>query len=396
MNEVDEKRIRVLLKRQLDTPKWKGLPISDENMELIRDFDNYNAARQVTLSTRHHYVKEVKCAGAMLAKPFKEVTKKDMIAFISRFGEGRKVKTVNNVKIAVKRFYKWLFDMEDVDDYPLCARWMKPMSVKSLIQPEQLITKEEVERLLSECRNQRDRAIIMLIYERGMRPHELLAMKVGDVTPTEYGVSIMVNGKTGPRPLPCIDSGPDLQLWLNMHPLRDDKDAPLWVSVQGKQVRTLAYDGFKSILRRLLKRSGIKRRVWPYLFRHSSLTRLAKRKLPPATLGKVAGWVPGSRMPATYVHLAGADVEDALLREAGIKPEKVEEDQLKAIICPRCKSLNPPGSKFCRNCSLILDVKTALEVQEREDKAGMVLGKLLEDEDFKKLVIEKLKQLGLA
>lgn len=391
MNTGDELRIQAALERQLARSVWKDFPISEENMDLIREFDDYNVARQVAWTTRLHYAKAVKAAAALLSKPLKDVTKKDMIAFIGKYSKNHADKTVNNVKIATKRFYQWLYDIEE--GYPEVVKWMKPKPTRNLIQPEQLVTPEEVKRLLAACRCQRDRALVLLFYERGPRPHEVLAMKVGDVKVNRYGVQIMVDGKTGGRPLPCLDSAPDISLWLQQHPLRDDPGAPLWVNVKGKEIKPLLYDGLKGVFRRLVKRAGIKKRLWPYLLRHTSLTGTSK-EVPESTLRRLAGWSPTSKMPSVYIHLNGSDVEAALLKARGIEVDLEKEPRLAARACPRCKTQNPPDSKFCLNCSLALDVETAMKIQQRKEHANDLMTKLFKDPEFRELVKKKLKELA--
>lgn len=78
------------------------VPISEENIEKLREFDKYNGARQVSWNTRVHYVKHIKPCAAILQKPFKSMTKKDMVTFLDEYGQGKKTKTVNNTRIAVK------------------------------------------------------------------------------------------------------------------------------------------------------------------------------------------------------------------------------------------------------------------------------------------------------
>ncbi len=81
------------------------------------------------------------------------------------------------------------------------------------------------------------------------------------------------------------------------------------------------------MLRRVRKRAGIKRRIWLYLFRRSRRTeeaKLGKGHLPEAVQRKLVGWMPGSRMPGIYHHLAGGDVENAILKARGLEPEEPE------------------------------------------------------------------------
>lgn len=376
MNEVEEKRILRRIDRQLELDVWKprkggppraleGLKISKENMEAIREFDEECITHGLELATRLHYIKELRPAAAILGKPFREANKKDLKRVVAEYSDGRKTKSENNFKIAVKRFYQWLRDMED-DEYPQEVKWMKPKPAKSLVTPKDLISDEEFDLLLGACNNQRDRAILQLLREEDYRPHELLGLRVGDVTPTKYGLIITVDGKTGPRTLPIIDSAPDIKLWLNMHQARDDPEAPLWYAFKKEGITPLSYEGLRNLFRRLQKKT--KRRIYPMLVRHTALTDDAKKMKEPL-LRKKAGWTPGSKMPAVYIHLAGLDVEEDVLQRRGIDPMEPEFPR-EPTPCSKCGQNNPYDAKYCLQCSAPLDPN--FRYKEEEDKADLI------------------------
>ncbi|MEM3190431.1 MAG: hypothetical protein QW454_05365, partial [Candidatus Bathyarchaeia archaeon] len=83
---------------------------------------------------------------------------------------------------------------------------------------------------------------------------------------------------------------------VRAHPNRDDPNAPLWISLaQNYYWHPLSYRHFRLIIKKLAEKAGVMKDVWPYLFRHTTLTRMAK-VLTEANLEKFAGWVHGSRM----------------------------------------------------------------------------------------------------
>ena len=399
MNEAEERRRRKILERQLALGRWKGIPVGEENMRLIQEFDEDNKARGLALNSRIHYLKGLRLTGAMLGevlgKSFKEVTEKeDMKRFVAKLSEGRATKSVNNVKICVKRFYQWLYDMDE--EYPDLVKWMKPIPTKNLLKPKQLLTDEELKRLLGACLYQRDRALLMVIRELTPRPHEILGMRVGDVNPTKYGLMVMVDGKTGARPFPAIESAPDLQLWLNMHPAKDDPEAPLWCRVKGGKITSINYDGLRAIMRRVAKRAGVKKRVFWYLLRHTGLTE-DSTKIPESVLRMKAGWVPGSRMPAVYVHLSGKDVEKAYLKAHGIKEKEEEKfERREPKPCSRCDVKNPFDAKFCTRCGMMLDVDFGVGLDETKRGLGDALEMLMDDDEFRHVLKKKIRTYGIG
>ncbi|MEM0489512.1 MAG: tyrosine-type recombinase/integrase, partial [Candidatus Bathyarchaeia archaeon] len=54
--------------------------------------------------------------------------------------------------------------------------------------------------------NERDKALIAVLYEAALRPGELLTMKVGSVEFKDNYCIISVNGKTGIKRIPIVVS----------------------------------------------------------------------------------------------------------------------------------------------------------------------------------------------
>ena len=63
------------------------------------------------------------------------------------------------------------------------------------------------------------------------RPHEIIKLRIKDVVFKMAGdrqyAEILVNGKTGQRHIPLINSIPYLKDWLDDHPQRGNPNAPL-------------------------------------------------------------------------------------------------------------------------------------------------------------------------
>jgi len=69
--------------------------------------------------------------------------------------------------------------------------------------PEDMLTREEIEALIDNCPNSRDRALIATLYESGMRKGELFSIKIKSVQFDENGTVINIPDtmatKTGAR-----------------------------------------------------------------------------------------------------------------------------------------------------------------------------------------------------
>jgi len=78
--------------------------------------------------------------------------------------------------------------------------------------------------------------------------------------------------------------------------------------------------------------------------------------------------VQGSQICRVYTHLQ--DTDRAILELNGlVQKSKDKEGKFKAVECPRCKTSNPYGSKFCSQCSMGLDLES-IQNFEKVSKTG--------------------------
>ncbi len=152
----------------------------------------------------------------------------------------------------------------------------------------------------------------------------------------------------------------------------------MWYNLRGIKWAQIDRQTLERILDRTAHKAGFKKNIYPHLFRHSRLTELAP-KIPEQALKAFAGWGQDSRMAAVYIHMSNKHVDDALAKAHGIElDEETIEDKLAPKNCPRCKEKNPSTAKFCFKCSMILDIKTALELQETKEKDDQTVKTMVE------------------
>ncbi|MDE1840236.1 MAG: hypothetical protein KGH87_10010, partial [Thaumarchaeota archaeon] len=166
-------------------------------------------------------------------------------------------------------------------------------------------------------------------------------------------------GKTGPKRLTLVTSFVPLKEWLAEHPYSDDPDAFLWY--HNNKDGVMRYPMLFYLIKKAAQMAGIKKRIWLYLFRHTSLTMYSKKL---GNLVKLYGnWSKSSNMLSRYEHLASSDQEDAILKLHGLKKQADSESILLSKICPSCKERNSSDKSHCMKCGTILSKKLA---QQRE------------------------------
>jgi len=349
------------------------------NVEIMKQFDLERSANEIKEKTRELDNLVLRQLSEFLRKPFKEATKEDMIRFFNSMQERYKRSSVHTYKVKVKLFYNWLHNLER-RQYPDCVRWIRPTNPRRRgtktkgdlpVKPEDILTEEDILDLINEADHPRDQAMIAVLYETAAEANELIRMKVGSVTFDKQGAVVTLEGEEGARRLRVVFSVPYLQTWINVHRERDNPQAPLWLSKQGK-ARGIGYDNFWFLLKRLRERSKIQKPVSARWVRHARLTHLAK-VLPEQKLKKFAGWTPDSRMASVYVHLSGKDLDKDILELYG---REVEEEKPTQIIltpkeCVRCHTENAPTAKFCSTCGMVLNEEEARRLEHLEEQKNM-------------------------
>ena len=142
---------------------------------------------------------------------------------------------------------------------------------------EEFLTEDEIERMTEAARTPRDRAFVSVLYESGLRIGEMLSLKIKNVHLEEHGTILTVNGKNGIRRVRVTSSFQKLANWIKIHPLREDLNATLWISLRTRaRDKTLKGKTVNTLLKDLAKKAGIEKRIYPHLFRHSRAVHLSK------------------------------------------------------------------------------------------------------------------------
>ncbi|MEW6584195.1 MAG: site-specific integrase [Nitrospirota bacterium] len=372
--------------------------LCEENRKLILDFTEKCFADGLSKGRICKILYTVRYLGGYVKKPFPEATKLDIQNVVAQIERQDRYSewTKYDFKVILKKFYKWLKGKDET--YPDEVRWIKPKikNGKKML-PDNLVTEDEVKLIAEATLHPRDKAFIMTLYESGCRIGEILSLELKNVQFDEFGAVLRVSGKTGDRRVRVVSSAPLLASWLDVHPDRSNPEAPLWAGRFKKYSRdSFTYQTAMRMLKENALKAGVKRRIYPHLFRHSRATALASR-LTEAQMKEHFGWVQSSDMASVYVHLSGRDVDEALLKTYGIKTgEEKKEEKFKPKNCPRCKTPGSPISKFCNRCGTVLDAGTVYEMENEREKADNLLNELMKNPEFKEYMLRKVNELGLG
>ena len=382
------------------------LSISERNKQAIIKFKDDCFVEKISTGRIAKYMYDLKTLSKWLRKDFEDANKDDIKTLVGKIEQktyykkrlGKEVpykeSTKRDFRITIRKFYKWL---KDTEDFPEEVRWIKTSGKrgKRMELPEDMLSEEDIKKLLNFADNPRDRAFISILYESGCRIGEMLFLRIKHVKFDKYGAQLLVNGKTGFRRVRIIASAPFLMEWINKHPKKEEPESPLWITRNYTQIN---YAAIRKSLMTIAKKAGIKKRMNPHNFRHSRATYLANH-LTEAQMKEFFGWVQASDMAAIYVHLSGRDVDGALLKVYGIKNDKEkEESKLKPLTCQRCQEINQFSNKFCKKCGMILDEKLRNEKIQQDlgrKQADKILDNMMEDPEIREMFMRKMKDFSV-
>jgi len=364
----------------------------------ILAFVDHLGALGLTVHRQNFYLSNLRTLARLLGRSFVNPTRADLERVLAKIEKSDyEYWTKVNFRTTVKRFYKW--HLGNDEEYPDIVRWIRTKNGGRAREkmPTDLLSPEEVEKLLDACTHARDKALVSILYDSGCRISEILTLRWGHVTFESWGAALTVHGKTGTRRVVVVgNSIPYLLAWKEIYPLGGEPEAPVFVgqnaagSKQGGADEAMNYASARRVIKMAAEHAGLRKRIHPHLFRHTRATELAK-KVTEAPLEAQMGWVPGSGMAKVYVHLSGRDQDAAILKAHGIKLEDGDETQTtRPKQCPRCDAQNASNAKFCRKCGMPLETEAALQVDKTRENLMTAFMQLASDPKFQKLVAQAL------
>ncbi|HUT06983.1 MAG TPA: tyrosine-type recombinase/integrase [Nitrosopumilaceae archaeon] len=375
--------------------------MSKNNFELFQKYDMAMIGDISAIATRHHQLDVIVRLTRLANKDWSIVTKEDINKLVFQImnkhsPEGKENWTTWDYKKILRVYFRWLKlgnrDFKKVGD-PSELSNVKMKKVRNKLVREDLLTDEDISRIIKATINPRDRALFSVQAEAGTRPGEILSLRIKHVKIDQYGAKIAVDGKVGARAVRIVKSVPDLMQWIDVHPFKDDRDAPLWpVLQQGEKYgKAIDWSSVKGPLDAACKRAGIKKRVYLNLFRHSSATKSAQF-MTESQLRVRQGWTPSSTMPATYVHMIGADADNAYLEYLGIKKETKHREISKPKICHICQTPNAVEADICHRCGKTLNLQAATVLDESKNTMNEMIKESVKQE-LERIIHSKDKEI---
>jgi len=341
--------------------------LSNKEVTLIKDFLYERKAKKNLSGGRIAlYVNHLIRLKDFVPCNYDEMTTGAFMEGISKIKTGKRLNgdqlsssTIHDYILSLKVFAEWLvkrkhstIPMEEIKEIKVPKA---PLMTKT---PDDMLTEEEIQKLIGVCENSKERALIACIFDAALRIEEAGYLRWRQIQKLKHGISISTDKKTGfPRYIPCATAWTYLKTWKMDYPalfgIPPEGDNFVFLTQKGEPYQ---YSGFQYLMKkfsRKLKKQGdiaLSEKLHFHLLRHTKLTFYAKQNMNESILCKI-GWGKRSSMVERYVNLSSVDVEQAVMGIAGFKDMEVQKPIFVPGICPHCLCKEvPPTATYCPEC----------------------------------------------
>lgn len=391
-------------------------------------------AMQVGLSTKVGRVNCVKKLAERADRPLVTFdASDDVYDLLERFrtgqhpmvkDEGLAEGSLRQYRQAARLFFRDELDREWAEDIEIGQVEPSP------IGPDQILAGHEVDALLEEATNPRDRALIAFLVVTGQRITAALSIRVDDVdlgadtgTVRLNDDAIGLKGASGPRPL--LWARPYIANWLEVHPDRHASDAPLFCATQGgerprEDGATVSWEPGDPLsrsqaqrrIREVAEDAGVPtEKVKLHNFRHTAITRMREEGVHDDRIRFMVGVEPDSDILERYDQATNEEMLERIRDHhdiAGDGDAKVGRPTIEQ--CPDCRAPVRESAAFCADCGSPLtfqareslndgtegaaDDMVAIDDPEKRALAKELIDALRNDPEFVDTVVDGVDDHG--
>jgi len=367
----------------------KPAPVQKNDAVLIEKYlteCETNGLNPATLKTSASYL----CVASRISPGFLEMDTNKAGTIFNAIRQGMKPNSARRAMSILRGFLNWMNE-EKINTKIDLKRIQKikfPKPDTSTKVASNMLTGKEIGLLIEAAGNDRDKAMVAMIYEGCLRPIEAVEATWADLNFDKHGAQFTTNRKTGiSRYIRLIMASPYLLKWKNNYPGKITNGSRIFVSLNEPHA-PITRPTVKSTFDILLKKSGIQKKVTPYYLRHSRITTMQDEEIPDSVIKLQAWGHQRTNQLATYSHIGNKSVDRILLTRAGIitDTEKTKEESLNPRQCPHCGKVHTPTTRFCDECGTPLtgqakqsqrDIMTVIDEKEYTaediDKAMKIL-----------------------
>ncbi|MEK7207298.1 MAG: tyrosine-type recombinase/integrase, partial [Pseudomonadota bacterium] len=316
----------------------------DKNESLVK-FEQYLRRRFPERRTPIDYLSDVRQFMAACPKPWRDVTMRDIDAFVDQQRAKKlKVTTVNRRVAALKTFFDFLAEESDDLSWPNPVRYKRHAGKRARSLPRDL-RDEDLAQVWGAIGAGRDRAWFVLMVRAGLRVGEVVGLKVGDVV-QEPGedrparLRVLGKGRKERTVWLTADAYAVLAAWLAERP--ETEEDHVFLNERG---RPLSANGVQWLLHGYGQQAGID--LTPHQLRHTFARQVTEAGMPVTSLGKLLGH---AQITTTQLYTAGADPHLAQAYQTAMN--RLEQGALQPPPPPTAAPpLPPPAGRAAHACT---------------------------------------------
>jgi integrase/recombinase XerD len=219
--------------------------------------------------------------------------------------------TVDTYVRNVNLFLRWCRQEGEIGD----LRAQTPRLPQRVLE---VVSRDEVDRLENVATKERDKVIVRLLADTGIRASELVGLRPEDLLERGRDRFIRVHGKGAKERLVPVHPHLHRRL-LRLGRGRPADAAGDWLFIAlrrspGRGHDRLTISGLDQLVSGLGQRAGLGKRVYPHLLRHSFATEMLNAGMDAITLSRILGHSSLVMIQRTYAHQTVADLSEALLK----------------------------------------------------------------------------------
>ncbi len=233
------------------------------NKGYITQYKNQLTIKRYAASTIRTYLSQIQLFLAYFdGNDAKNIKVADIEAYIQKLLKEDEISfsTQKAVLGTIRLFYKLVFDKNIKIDYLYPARQEYKLPT--------VLSQNEIKKLLSKIDNIKHKAILSLIYSGGLRVSELLSLKIKDIDSDR--MRIYIRGSKNNRDREVMLSEKILKLLRKYFIAYKPKE----YLFEGQKAGAYSARSVQEILKKAMKKSGIKKHATVHTLRHSFATHL--------------------------------------------------------------------------------------------------------------------------
>ena len=217
-----------------------------------------------------------------IGKPVNQIMDFDIMNFLNVYAETNKISdsTKNHKRLISSSFFSFLHNRGYITKNPMAT--IDP--IKYVAEIREALTLKEVERMRVACgTNIRDNVVLELFLASGCRVSEVAGMRIENINIQNRCVKVLGKGLKER----LVFFSDRLIVYLELY-LNGRREGPVVLSVKAPY-QGIKKNALENIIRKIARKAGIDKRVFPHLLRHTFASRALNKGMPLTSLCDLMG-----------------------------------------------------------------------------------------------------------